>query len=284
MRFSPNRKWYIMGSIIIIILSLVLLTTKTKKFIPDNQLQPTDTYGNKSVIPNSQDWVKIVQAFSIIDDNEIQFSDGDFDLASTFSLGDKLRYEVDGTERYAYVGQHSDSNLVVYTSTDNDFGIGNAVTNLYISKIATPSGHPIIFTNQSTFADGDIRNTPIDRVTAGKLGVDWFMIGPAIKLIGSTTGNANESITQSVAATILRIDFPWLKVPSGADPTDFVSTSSQRPILISGGAIIWDVGYITTRTDGGKTFLMLQVVTSNSETNFGVDFEAMTTPYDPANL
>lgn len=156
-----------------------------------DQLQPSDREGRTQYLPMSQDWIEMVKPATGSTSGTIgtvTFTDTEYVADEFFNIGDKLRLKQGGDYKYFYV-VGSNANTILVTAGD-DYTLAAAdITNMALSRVANPSGHPQIF-----------QFSPDDR-TVG-LGVSvfgggngWFyMVGTIVHWWGSYTGGQYGSI------------------------------------------------------------------------------------------
>ena len=130
------------------------------------------------------DWLEILNPIEVVTGKVLKFTDDDLDPRNFFSLGDKVRWsENDAAFKYGYIFEISATTFTVIND-EYTTGISGTITQFSRGIAAKPIGHPIRFHNQSLQSNGDF-TVSIGSVTAGKIGVDWWMDGAVIYIVGA---------------------------------------------------------------------------------------------------
>lgn len=231
------------------------------------------------------DWVEIFEDITIEETTPrvFSFTDG-IDPRDIFSLGDPIRWKEDGgAYQYGYVFEISATD---FTAINDNFDTSPSaeITDLARGIVRQPVGHPKRFHNQATQANGDF-SVASGSVTAGKVGVDWWMDGAVINLIGTCLGGTNQSITTSSASTFnIEMLMPWLQLRNDPNVSGYVNISTPHPLVVSQGNEAHGQCNFTTFVSGdiytlGMKFQRKTLSNWGSGT-YDVDFDIRGVPYD----
>lgn len=220
---------------------MTLIVNDAKKYIPKNQLEANNADGTPQFV-GSQDYDIIGKDFTVTDDNQITFSDIDFDAQTAFSLGDKISYlKTTGgttTQCYGYVGKVIDNVLDVYTAKtqasvvapviDHTFTTSDTISDLRRAKIDNPQGHPQVFSFDLTSAGGTITSDSgtVSGSTVGRFYMDGAHIYVHV-----------ESVTITTTGSPLQINFvlpfkDWTAVKLNAN-TPWIMTGTNSEVIIA---------------------------------------------------
>lgn len=257
------------------------------KFIADisNRLGALE----KTPQPFLGDWLEILNPIEVVSGKVCQFVDTELDPRNFFSLGDKIRWkEDDGEFKYGYIFEISET---TFNLINDDYlnGITGTITQFSRGIASKPIGHPIRFHNQSLQSNGDF-TVAIGSVTAGKIGVDWWMDGAVINIIGTNLGTGNQAITTSGASTFnITMRMPWFKLNNNPESSGYVNYSTPKPLIVNQGLEAHGQISLTTLVELGTIFTLCVVfqrtgLASWGSSTYDVDFDLRSMPYNLTNI
>lgn len=121
--------------------------------------------------PYQSDWYEVSYEATATAAGVITFSDTSFVPNNMFNVGDKIRLKQGGAYKYFYVIKTSATSIKVFAGVDYSTTAA-AVTNLALSRISNPVGHPGYFLFASTLQC----ESPMT-VTQGTLETAFFLQG-----------------------------------------------------------------------------------------------------------
>ena len=127
------------------------------------------------VVVNDSDWLLFDKgSFTCGADNVLTVTGLDM---NNFNIGDLIRVNDDGTDRYGYIIDIDTSNKKLYIGLNVDIASGSSVDGFAIGISSTPSGHPIMISRGGFdyWVESDLVNPFDDDAT-----VSYYMNGPVI--------------------------------------------------------------------------------------------------------
>ena len=269
--------------IIILVLFIALIIPKSgNQYVPGEQLRPQNSLGVGQFDPTKDDWLEIQLDITVDSQTPRLMSfDNGSDPRDVFALGDPVRWKANGgSYEYGYILDMTATQFNV-VNTAFDTLITDVITNFSRGVVRKPTGHPVIFTNQATQAAGNLTSSS-GTITAGKVGVDWWMDGPIVNAIGTTLGNDNQEITLTSASSLnLNVRMPWLRLNS--DFTGSVNMGTYKSSIYTLTHLESGLCYGTTEVVGGDKYnlvVVLQRFGGNFSTgDHGVNFDMKFLPY-----
>lgn len=230
------------------------------------------------------DWYDFTEPITIITTTPrvFAFTNG-INPKDVFSLGDPVRWkENGGALQYGYIFELTNTDFTV--ANDNFSTSPSAViTELGRGLVRTPVGHPKRFHNQILQSNSDF-TVSSGSVTAGKVGVDWWMDGAVLNIIGTTLGTGNQSITTNAVASFnVTGRMPFLRLRNDPNIVGYVNISTPRPLVVAQGLEAHGQCNFTTQFSAG-VFTLCMVFQRFNFTNWGsstydVDFDVRGVPY-----
>ena len=231
------------------------------------------------------DWLEVYDEIEVVETTPRVFAfTEDIDPREVFVLGDPVRWKEDGGDlQYGCIFELTAND---FTVINDNFDTGGAavITEFARGIVRRPLGHPMRFHNQSLQSNGDF-TVASGSVTAGKVGVDWWMEGAVLNIIGTSLGTGNESITTSSASTFnLNMRMPFLQLRNDPNVVGYVSISTPKPLIVNQGLEAHGQCNFTTFVSDG-IFTLGMVFRRNLFSNWGsgtydVDFDVRAVPYD----
>lgn len=231
------------------------------------------------------DWLEVYDDIAIDETTPRVFSFPDgIDPRDVFVLGDPVRWKEDGgAYQYGYIFELTATDFTVIN--DNFSTSPTAVISDFARGIVRrPIGHPLRFHNQSLQSNSDF-TVAAGSVTAGKVGVDWWMEGAVLNIIGTCLGTGNQSITTSSASTFnIVMRMPFLRLRNDPNVVGYVNISTPKPLVVNQGLEAHGQCNFTTQVSSG-IFTLCMVFQRNTLANWGsgtydVDFDVRGVPYD----
>lgn len=235
--------------------------------------------------PYQGDWWEASDEITIVSTTPRVFSfTNGINPKDLFSLGDPVRWKEDnGAYQYGYIFELT---TIDFTVVNDNFNTSPTavISNLARGVVRTPIGHPKRFHNQSLQSNGDFTVTP-GSVTAGKVGVDWWMDGAVLNIIGTCLGTGNQSITTNGAATFsLSMRMPFLRLRNDPNVVGYVNISTPKPLIVNQGLEAHGQCYFTTFVSAGVFTLGMIFqrynFTSWGSSTYDVDFDIKGVPYN----
>ena len=116
--------------------------------------------------PYISDWRGISEPATAAVNGLTTFTSTTYDATANFSIGDKIRLKQGGAYEYFYVSAVA-ANTVTFNAGSDYATTAAAVTDLAVSKVLTPSGHPVLFNYTSVLTtDGPKTITAQGNLTA----------------------------------------------------------------------------------------------------------------------
>lgn len=235
--------------------------------------------------PYQGDWWEASDEITIISTTPRVFSfTNGLNPKDLFSLGDPVRWKEDGgAYQYGYIFELT---TVDFTVANDNFSTSPTavISNLARGVVRTPIGHPKRFHNQILQSNSDF-TVSSGSVTAGKVGVDWWMDGAVLNIIGTTLGTGNQSITTNAVASFnVTGRMPFLRLRNDPNVVGYVNISTPRPLVVAQGLEAHGQCKFTTQFSAG-VFTLCMVFQRFNFTNWGsstydVDFDVRGVPYN----
>lgn len=231
------------------------------------------------------DWLEVFDEIEVTETTpRVMAFTEDIDPRDVFVLGDPVRWKEDGGSfQYGYIFEITEDDFTVIN--DNFSTSGSAeISEFSRGIVRRPLGHPVIFHNQCTDANEDFE-VASGSVTGGAVGIDWWMEGAVLNLIGSTLGMENDPVTTSSASTFgLNMIMPFLQLRNDPVVVGYVNISTSKPCVIKQGLEAIGTCHFTTFVNSG-IFTLGVVFNRNNFSNWGSDtydleFDLRGVPYD----
>lgn len=235
--------------------------------------------------PYQGDWWEASDEITIVSTTPRVFSfTNGLNPKDLFSLGDPVRWKEDGgAYQYGYIFELT---TVDFTVSNDNFSTSPSavISNLARGVVRTPIGHPKRFHNQILQSNSDF-TVSSGSVTAGKVGVDWWMDGAVLNIIGTTLGTGNQPITTSGAATFnITMRMPFLRLRNDPNVVGYVNISTPHPLIVNQGLEAHGQTNFTTQFSAGVFTLCLILqrtgLASWGSATYDIDCDLRGVPYN----
>jgi len=229
--------------------------------------------------PVWEDWQEVDADITIesVEPRVFSFTDG-LDPSLIFALGDPVRWKEDsGVFQFGYIYEVS---TTTFTLINDNFSTSPTavITDLYRGNKRSPIGHPFIFHNESTVANGDFTPDFSGTISVGVVGVDWWMEGASIRLIASTLGTGNAALQVSSISGFLNMRMPWFLLTSDPEASNYVNFGSYKDLIVDTSH---EICYATTYIDGSEYGLTVVMIKSGGwgTGTYPINFAMTLIPY-----